>query len=139
MKRRVVTGMAMGAVLGWVILATTGSLGQGWGLGAGFVAVARADTFQDRKQAYLIDVEREAGLLAQYVGKLSNLHPTKDGANPAFASAKQEFDAKMTVLRAKIAALQAAPAQEAQPEMDAVALALAELRTAYAGITSIAK
>ncbi|MBE0616517.1 MAG: hypothetical protein IH608_01135 [Proteobacteria bacterium] len=139
MKRDVIAALVLGAAMGSVALPAAGGQGKGEVLGARLVTVAQAGTFQERKQAYLIDVEREASILAREVGTLSQLYPTEGGTNAAFAGAKRGFDEKLAALRAQVAVLRATPADQAQATMDDVDGALGELRTAYSRVTDAAK
>lgn len=96
------------------------------------VVLAQADPFEEQKDAYLVDAERESGMLSSRAEELSELYPTESyNTDSAFSRARNRFNRIAADLQAKLAKLRATPADEAQSAMAEVDAALAELRTAY--------
>jgi hypothetical protein len=103
------------------------------------IVVAAETSFQNKKEAYLLDVQREVNLLTSETGRLSRIYSTDAGANRSFAEAKRVFDQKTAAVESKLAALRATPADSAQSAMGAVDAALKDLRDAYSQVLGAAK
>ncbi len=101
-------------------------------LGSPLAVAAAEPSFDEAKQASLVDVQGEVRLLTEQLERIARVTPTAGGANPAFARARQVFEQKVAVLEGKLAALRATPSDASQSAMADVDTALAAVRAAYA-------
>lgn len=95
------------------------------------VRMAQEDPALAKQQAYVVDAQDELVKLDAGVSRLLEIRPREAAANRDFAEAVRAFHQKALVLREKLDAVRASPADYAQPAMEEADKALAELRAAY--------
>jgi small-conductance mechanosensitive channel len=103
------------------------------------VLLAQESTFDDRKEAFLVQVEGEINDLVAGVNRLSEITPNGKDPDSHVAETVRAFNEKVSALRAKLAALRPVPSEYSQSAMEDANAALNDLRAAYSQVMDAAK